>query len=434
MDQDRAKQSAIAKAARRLLPFLCLCYMVNFLDRVNVGFAALRMNEDLGFSPSVYGAGAGIFFAGYILFEVPSNLALQRFGARLWIARIMISWGIVATAMALVHNETSFYALRLLLGIAEAGFFPGIILYLTYWFPARERGRIVSLFMAAVPLATVVGAPVSGALLELHGLWGLAGWQWLFLIEGLPAVLLGVAVLFVLDDRPEEARWLSGEERQALSATLAAEAEATRELGYAGLGQALTRPRVLMFGLLYFCMVSGLYGIGFWMPQVIQTFGLGPLEIGFLAAIPYLVAAVGMVLWGARSDRANERIWHIALPLILGGAAFAWSAVSGPLGLTMVALTLATLGIYAAVGTFWSLPTAILSGTGAAAGLALVNSMGNLAGLVSPTVVGVMKQATGTFTGALHYLAGAMLLGALIALLFGQAQRARASSTVETIR
>jgi ACS family tartrate transporter-like MFS transporter len=434
ISQDQARQSAVGKAARRLLPFLCLCYMVNFLDRVNVGFAALAMNEDLGFSPSVYGAGAGIFFAGYIMFEVPSNLALQRFGARIWIARIMISWGLVATAMALVHSEGSFYALRLLLGIAEAGFFPGIILYLTYWFPARERARIVSLFMAAVPLATVVGGPVSGALLELHGLWGLAGWQWLFIIEGLPAVLLGVVVLFFLDDRPEGARWLSQEERQALSATLAAEAEATREVGYAGLGQALTRPRVLVLGLLYFCIVSGLYGIGFWMPQVIQTFGLGPLQIGFLTAIPYLVAAIGMVLWGSRSDRSGERIWHIALPLILGGAAFAWSAVSGPLGLTLVALTLATLGIYAAVGTFWSLPTAILTGTGAAAGLALVNSMGNLAGLVSPAIVGVMKQATGTFTAALLYLAGALLVGALIALLFGQAQRARARSTVETIR
>jgi ACS family tartrate transporter-like MFS transporter len=433
MQEEQAKQSAISKAAWRLLPFLCLCYMVNFLDRVNVGFAALHMNEDLGFSPSVYGAGAGIFFAGYILFEIPSNLALQRFGARIWIARIMISWGLVATAMALVHSEGSFYALRLLLGIAEAGFFPGIILYLTYWFPARERARIVSLFMAAVPLATVFGGPLSGALLEMHGFWGLAGWQWLFIIEGLPAVILGVIVLFFLDDRPDQARWLAPDERQALSATLAAEAKATREVGYAELGQALTRPRVLMLGLLYFCIVVGLYGIGFWMPQVIQTFGLEPLQIGFLTAIPYLVAACGMVLWGARSDRTGERIWHIALPLILGGAAFAWSAASGPLSLTMLALTLATLGIYAAVGTFWSLPTAILTGTGAAAGLALVNSMGNLAGLVSPTIIGVIKQATESFTAALLFLAGALLIGAVIVLLFGQVQRARATAGAKLV-
>ena len=310
MSQDAARKSAIAKAAWRLMPFLCLCYAVNFLDRVNVGFAALSMNADLGFSPSVFGAGAGIFFAGYILFEVPSNLALQRFGARIWIARIMISWGIVAIAMAFVSGETSFYVLRFLLGVAEAGFFPGIILYLTYWFPARERARIVSLFMAAVPLATLVGGPVSGALLEMHGLLGLKGWHWLFIIEGLPAVILGMIALKFLDDGPEHASWLNKDERKALAATLAAEAKATRAVGYAELGQALTRPRVLVLGFLYFCIVIGFYGVSFWMPQVIQTYGLDPLEIGFLTAIPFFFAAIAMVLWGAHSDRTGERIWR----------------------------------------------------------------------------------------------------------------------------
>jgi MFS transporter, ACS family, tartrate transporter len=423
MSQEEAARSAIGKAARRLMPFLCLCYAVNFLDRVNVGFAALSMNEDLGFSPSIFGAGAGIFFVGYILFEIPSNLALQRFGARIWIARIMISWGIVAAAMALVSGTTSFYLMRFLLGVAEAGFFPGIILYLTYWFPARERARIIALFMAAVPLATMIGGPVSGALLELHGVGGLKGWHWLFIVEGLPAIVLGVIALKFLDDRPDGASWLSKKERQALSTMLAAEAKATREVGYAGLGQALTRPRVLVLGLLYFCIVVGLYGIGFWMPQVIQTYGLTPLRIGFLTAIPYFFAAIAMVLWGAHSDRTGERIWHVALPLLLGGAAFVWSAYTGPLSLTMVALTLATLGIYAAIGTFWSLPTAILTGTGAAAGLALVNSMGNLGGLAGPSIVGVIREATGSFTAALLFLAGALAAGALIALLFGHAAR-----------
>lgn len=423
MDHDQARRSAIAKATRRLIPFLGLCYAVNFLDRVNVGFAALAMNQDLGFSPSIFGAGAGIFFVGYILCEIPSNLALQKFGARIWIARIMISWGIVATAMALVAGETSFYAMRFLLGVAEAGFFPGIILYLTYWFPARERARIVSLFMAAVPLATVVGGPVSGALLELHGLGGLKGWQWLFIVEGLPAIVLGVVALGFLDDRPETAGWLSVEERQALAATLDAEAKATREMGYHALGQALTRPRVLALGLLYFCLVVGLYGIGFWMPQVIQAFGLTPLRIGFLTAIPYLFAAIAMVLWGARSDRTGERIWHVALPLFLAAFAFAWSAFTGPLWLTMVALSLATIGIYGAIGTFWSLPTAILTGTGAAAGLALVNSMGNLGGLAGPSMVGVIREATGSFAAALLFLAGSLGAGAVIALLFGYAAR-----------
>ena len=423
MDQDQALQSAVTKAARRLVPFLALCYMVNFLDRVNVGFAALSMNADLGFTPQMFGLGAGIFFVGYILFEIPSNLALHRFGARIWIARIMISWGLVSMAMALVSSATSFYALRFLLGVAEAGFFPGIILYLTYWFPASERARVVALFMAAVPLATVIGGPLSGALLELDGLMGLKGWQWMFLIEGVPAVLLGFVTLKFLDDRPEHAKWLTPEERQALSTQLATEAEAARTDGYHRIGQALTRPRVLMLGLIYFCLAAGLYGIGFWMPQVIQTFGFSPLKIGFLTAIPYLFAAFLMVLWGRRSDRTGERIWHVALPLALAGVAFAWSAVSGPLLPTMMALTLVTVGIYAAVGAFWSLPTAILTGTGAAAGIALVNSIGNLGGFAAPTIVGTLRQATGDFTAALLFLAFILVLGAGLTLLFGYATR-----------
>ena len=397
--------SAIAKATYRLIPFLCLAYTVNFLDRVNVGFAALHMNEDLGFSPAVFGFGAGIFFLGYIAFEIPSNLALQRFGARIWIARIMISWGLIACAMALVRGETSFYVMRLLLGIAEAGFFPGIILYLTYWFPAAERARIIALFMASVPLATVFGGPISGALLQMHGFAGLAGWQWLFIIEGAPAVVLGVLALIVLTDKPEKAAWLSEHERRALT-----------------------------LGLLYFLMVTGLYGIGFWMPQVIQTFGLDPLHVGFLTAIPYLFAAIAMVLWGRHSDRSGERRWHIALPLLLAACAFAWSAYSGPLLPTMIALSLATLGFYAAFGPFWSLPTALLTGTGAAAGIALVNSMGNAAGFTGPYIVGLLKQATGSFSAALLFLAAALALGGLMALCFKRIEGPRRSECAETRR
>jgi ACS family tartrate transporter-like MFS transporter len=414
--------SAIRKATVRLIPFLCLAYTVNFLDRVNVGFAALHMNEDLGFSPAVYGFGAGIFFLGYILFEVPSNLALRRFGARIWIARIMISWGIVACAMALVHSETSFYVTRALLGIAEAGFFPGIILYLTYWFPAAERARIVALFMASVPLATVFGGPLSGALLEMHGFLGFAGWQWLFVIEGLPAIILGILALKVLTDEPSHAAWLTDEEKTALTGALAREAKETEAVGYADLRTALTRPRVLALGGLYFLMVTGLYGIGFWMPQVISGFGLDSLAVGFLTAIPYLFAAVAMVVWGRHSDRTDERRWHIALPLFLAAAAFAWSAYSGPLVPTMMALTLATLGFYAAFGPFWALPTALLTGAGAAAGIALVNSMGNAAGFAGPYIVGVLKEATGSFSAALLFLAAALALGGLMALAFRDPQ------------
>jgi len=428
MTDDEAARSAIAKAARRLLPFLCLCYAVNFLDRVNVGFAALAMNRDLGFSPSVFGAGAGIFFAGYLLFEVPSNLALQYFGARVWIARIMVSWGIIATAMALVSGETSFYVMRFLLGVAEAGFFPGIILYLTYWFPAHERARIVALFMAAVPVATMIGGPVSGLLLEMHGTAGLKGWHWLFILEGIPAIALGIVALLFLDDRPRHAEWLTEEERGALEAVLAQEAKATRDAGYADLKHAFIQPQVMMLCLIYFCGAIGLYGVSFWLPQVIETFGLDPLTIGFLSAIPYLAASIGMILWSWHSDATAERIWHLALPFLLAAAAFAWAAGGEGLAVTMIALSLATLGIFAAMGPFWSLPPAVLTGTAAAAGFALINSIGNVGGLVGPTLIGGMKEATGTFTTSLIFLAGALLAGSLTALLFGRFAPVRAKS------
>jgi MFS transporter, ACS family, tartrate transporter len=410
---------AMRKASFRLLPFLCLCYGVSFLDRVNVGFAALAMNADLGFTASVFGFGAGIFFVGYILFEVPSNLLLERVGARRWIARIMVSWGLIAAAMSLVNGPISFYVMRFLLGVAEAGFFPGIILYLTFWFPAPERARIVSLFMAAVPISAVIGAPISGALLGFDGLGGLKGWQWLFLIEGVPAILLGIAAWFLLDERPQEAKWLTKAESRALSGLLAVEAKAAKAAGFAELRQGLTQPRVLVLGFLYFCIVVGLYGIGFWMPQVIQSYGLTPLQIGLLTAIPYLFASGDMVLWGWHSDLTGERTWHVALPLLVAAAAFAASALSLPLAPMMLALTVATIGIYAAIGTFWSLPTTLLTGTAAAAGLALINSMGNAGGLVGPFVVGVMKDATGTFTTGLLFLAGALAVGGGVAILFG---------------
>jgi ACS family tartrate transporter-like MFS transporter len=417
-------RSAIGKAAIRLLPFLVLCYAVNFLDRVNVGFAALTMNADLAISPETFGFGAGIFFAGYLLFEVPSNLALQHFGARIWIARIMISWGLVAMAMSLVSGPYSFHVMRFLLGVAEAGFFPGIILYLTYWFPARERARIVSLFMVAVPLATVIGAPLSGLLLELDGVYGLKGWQWLFIIEGVPAVLLGFAALKVLDDGPAKAKWLSAPERKALNAALAAGERKARKHGYTGLVEAMTKPRIFALALLYFLIVIGLYGIGFWMPQLIKNFGLPNLTVGFLTAIPYLAASVAMVACGWNSDRTGERRWHIALPLLIGAAAFAWSAYAHDLLAAMIALSIATACIYAAVASFWSLPTAILSGSAAAAGLALINSIGNLGGFAGPTVVGAAKEATGSFDHALLFLAAALAAGGLLALLLGrQAER-----------
>jgi len=422
---DAIAHSAMTKVRWRLIPFLFLLYVVAYLDRVNVGFAALDMNRELGFSAAVYGFGSGIFFLSYTLLEVPSNLILARVGARLWIARIMLTWGLVSTAMVFVNGAALFYVLRFLLGAAEAGFFPGLIYYLTHWFPARERARAVALFMTATAMAGVIGAPISSALLRMHGAFGLSGWQWLFIIEGLPAVALGVITLRFLDDGPDQAGWLNIDERKALARTLSAEAKAAGAVGYTELGQALTRPRVLALGLLYFCIVIGLYGISFWMPLVLQTYGLSPLKIGFATAIPFFFAAIAMVLWGAHSDRTGERIWHVVLPLLVAGAAFAWSAATLPLALILVALTLATAGTYAAIGTFWSLPTSILAGTGAAAGLALINSLGNAGGLVGPPIIGAIKQGTGAFTGGLLFLAGMLVLGALIALAFGRAERAR---------
>jgi MFS transporter, ACS family, tartrate transporter len=412
-------RSAIRKATLRLIPFLCVCYAINFLDRVNIGFAALAMNADLGFTAAVFGFGAGIFFVGYILFEVPSNLMLQRFGARLWIARIMISWGLISAATALVWDATSFYAVRLALGIAEAGFFPGIILYLTYWFPARDRARIVSTFMAAIPLATVVGAPLSGALLGLDGLLGLKGWQWMFIIEGLPAVALGFVVLFVLPTGPEEAPWLAPNERLALSQLLADEAGKVRLAGYAELRHAFASAKVYVLGLLYFCIVIGLYAIGFWLPQVIQTFGLSHLEVGFVTAIPYVVASLGMILWGWHSDATGERTWHVALPLFLAAIAFGASAATGTLAGTVFALSLACFGIYAAVSTFWSFPTALMTGTAAAGGIALVNSIGNAGGFAGPAMVGWLTERTGDFSLALSFLAVMVALGGVLAIFVG---------------
>jgi MFS transporter, ACS family, tartrate transporter len=391
------------------------------------------MNEDLGFTPEVFGFGAGIFFAGYILFEVPSNLALARFGARIWIARIMISWGLVATAMAFVTGETSFYALRFLLGVAEAGFFPGIILYLTYWFPREERARIVSLFMTAVPIATVVGGPLSGALLGLHGLGGIAGWRWLFIIEGIPAVLLGIVALRFLTDRPKDAPWLAAEERSALEMRIQAEAEDTRVCGYAGIGQALTNPRVIELGLLYFCLVVGLYGVGFWMPQVLKTFGLSNLAIGF----PHR---------GALSDR-RYRHGHRRAPFRRHRRAYlarGTAAVRVRSGLRLVgpcrAASTCHVGLVARHARYLCrhrdvLVAAVLDPDRhrRCGGARLINSIGNCGGFAGPVIVGQLKGATGDFTAALLFLAGALALAGSLALHFGMSERRKLRRTTGAI-
>jgi MFS transporter, ACS family, tartrate transporter len=409
--------TAVARVSRRLIPFLFLLYILNFLDRVNVGFAALEMNRDLGFGPAVYGFGAGIFFIGYCLFEVPSNLVLYRTGARLWIARIMVTWGLAASAMMLVRTPWSFYLLRFLLGVAEAGFFPGIIFYLTHWYPARERARAYAWFLAAIPVCGVIGGPISGALLGLDGRLGLQGWQWLFLLEGIPSVLVGVAVLWLLPDRPGDARWLPPAERAWLEERLAAERSepVTHHIG--SLRRTVANPMVWWLGLSYFLLIVGLYGFALWLPQLVKASGdFSNFEVGVITAIPYAAAAVGMVLVGRHSDHTGERHLHLVLPALVGAVGFLAATRSGSTVLLVASLSLCAFGVLGWLGPFWALPTAFLREQAAAGGIALINSMGAVGGFVGPYLMGNIKERTGEFAPGLVLLAGSMVTAAVIVL------------------
>jgi ACS family tartrate transporter-like MFS transporter len=405
-------EPTLRRAARRLIPFLFVCYIVAYLDRINVSFAALHMNADLGLSPLAFGLGSGIFFLGYVLFEVPSNLILERVGPRRWIARIMVSWGLVSMAMAFVQGETSFHALRFLLGLAEAGFFPGIILYLTYWFPQAWRARAVALFMTATAVSGLIGSPISGAILGLHGYFGLAGWKWLFILEGLPAVGLGLAVLVFLPDHPDSARWLSVEERRNLNAQLAAEAGAVKARR---LSESLRAPEVWLLAIVYLGMVVAMYGLAMWLPQMLKALtGASDLVIGFLAMIPYLVAALGMVLIGASSDRRGERKGHVVGALTLAMAGMGLAALAkGPV-LAIAGMSLAALGIWGMLGPFWGLATSFLSGSAAAAGIALINAVGNVGGFLGPSIMGYTRSLTEGYAAGLGWLAGFLGLAALL--------------------
>jgi ACS family tartrate transporter-like MFS transporter len=414
---DNRDRMIAAKVAWRLAPLLIACYFVAFLDRVNVGFAALAMNQDLGFSGAVFGFSAGVFFFGYFFFEVPSNLVLEKVGARVWIARIMFTWGLVSAATALVWNESSFYAARFLLGAAEAGFFPGVVLYLTYWFPAQHRAKMVGLFMAAVPVSGVIGAPLSGWLLGLDGTLGLHGWQWLFILEGLPSMLLSVLVWRTLTDQPRDASWLTASERIWLEGKLAFERAYVESVRKYRLSEALTDVRVRRLSLLYFGLVTGLYGVTFWLPQIVKGFGgVSNLEVGFIVAVPNFAAAIIMVAWTRHSDRTRERPWHVALPAFVGCLGLvAGATVSNPI-LSTLALGVALIGIYAAIATSWTLPTAFLSGTAAAGGLALINSIGNLGGFVGPYFMGWIRTSTGSYAPALMTIGIGVGLAGLFAL------------------
>jgi D-galactonate transporter len=419
--------NTIAKVSSRLVPFLIICYFVAYLDRVNVGFAALTMNEDLGLSQTAFGFGAGIFFLAYFIFEVPSNLLLERFGARKWIARIMLSWGLLSGLMAFIPdigratglgNENTFYLIRVLLGVAEAGFFPGIIFYLTLWFPAAYRARIVGYFMAAIPLSTVIGAPISGVLLYLHGGLGLAGWQWLFIIEAIPAIILSVIVFFYLTDRPADATWLAADERDWLTERLGLERRQREAVREYTVGQVMINPRVIGLSLVYFGAVATNYGLGFFLPQIVKTFGLNTFLTTVVSAAPYVVGTVAMVWWGRRSDRVGERRYHTAIPLLIAAAGIAASTALDDPTLKMISFCVAGFGIFACLPVFWTLPTAFLSGAACAAGVAVINSIGNLAGFVGPFAMGWVKDHTGSYTGGLLLLAalGIIAMGTVLTL------------------
>ena len=424
--------STIRAISLRLIPFLVLAYFFSYLDRVNLGFAALTMNTELKFSPTIFAWGAGIFFIGYFIFEVPSNLALEKFGASRWIARIMVTWGIISALMALVSGVWSFYALRFLLGVAEAGFFPGIILYLTYWYPAKYRARFLAAFAIAVPVSTVIGAPISGLLLGLDGAMGLKGWQWLFVIEGVPSVVLGVVSWFYLTDRPAKADWLTAEQKGWLSSKLAGEIAAKQAAAHLTLGQALASPKVITLSLIYFGFVGALYGMQFWLPQIVKAFGFSNAQTGFVTAVPYLFGSVAMVFWARHSDATRERVAHVGLPLLLTAAALAVCGYMDNPYFTMVALVVAAIGTFCTFALFWTLPTAWLSGSAPAGAIALINSIGNLAGFGGPYLIGWVKEATGSTSTGLLVLAVLPLVGGLLVFLGGHETKAEFAAVGET--
>jgi MFS transporter, ACS family, tartrate transporter len=411
-------QRALRRITWRIVPFIMLLYFIAFIDRVNIGFAALTMNKDIGLSASAYGFGAGIFFLGYFLFEVPSNLVLEKVGARLWIARVMITWGLISAGMAFVRGPTSFYALRFLLGAAEAGFFPGIILYLSYWFPTGRRASVTALFMAAAPVSTALGSPVSAALLEMNGVLAMKGWQWLFVLEAIPAVVLGVVVLFHMTDRPALARWLPEDERAWLVQTMDAEAATRSGHAHHSPWRGLLDARVLALSLVYFGTSAGLYTLGIWSPQIIKQLGVSSLTVGFLNAVPPTVSIAAMVLWARHSDRTGERSWHVVVPCVIAAAGLFLAGSAGAALASVVAtLTLVNIGISSAKPPLWSMPTLFLSGPAAAAGIATINSIGNLGGFVGPAMIGWLKQRTGSFSGGLYFVGGLLVISAVVTLV-----------------
>jgi ACS family tartrate transporter-like MFS transporter len=413
----------VRKISWRILPFVMLLYFVSFLDRVNVGFAAFTMNKAIGLSPAAYGLGGGLFFIGYFLFEVPSNLILYRVGVRVWIARVMVTWGIVSACSAFVTGPHSFYALRFLLGVAEAGFFPGIILYLGLWFPERYRAIAAAAFMAAAPLSTAIGSPISGALMELPRFAGLSNWQWLYLIEAAPAVVLGFVVLRVLTDRPEDAAWLATEEREWLVRRLESERTSATSMNGSGLTsvwRTLCNLRVLALSFIYLGTSAGLYTLGLWAPLILRQYKFSSLETGWINAIPSVVAVLGMTLWARHSDQTLERTWHVVIPCAGACLGFIWVGSAHTAMGVICALVVVNVGISAAKAPLWAMAGTFMSGAGAAAGIAMINSIGNLGGFIGPYMIGWIKGKTGSYTGGLYVVGATLALSAALTLIFSR--------------
>ena len=424
----RERDRLLAKCAWRLIPFMAVLYLVNYLDRVNAGFAALTMNKDLGFSPSVFGLGGGIFFAGYLLFQIPGNAIVERFGARISICCIMLAWGVISAATAFVHAAPTFYMLRFVLGIAEAAFFPGAIFYLTLWFPRADRARFTAAFACAIPMSGIVGGPMSSLVLRMDGILGLHGWQWLFLIEGLPACVLAVAVLRMLPDRPAGALWLSQREKAALAARLSEEPETEdRELA-----DAMRNPRVVGIALAGLGRGAALYGATLWLPQMVQAMGFANLLVGFIVTIPYIASVIAMIIWGYSSDRSGDRIWHVALPTLVAAAGFTGAAIfRGNLPM-LASLTLCMVGLLAATSPHFVLASSFLRGKAAAASIALLNSATSVGGFIGPVLIGALKQQSGSYAPAMGVLSLGLFASALIIIAVGRAGSQSANSIPRT--
>ena len=420
--------ATIKKVFLRLMPVLFISYILAYIDRINIGFAAIRMNVDLGISPYIYGLGAGVFFLGYFIFEIPSNLMLEKTGARRWIARIMISWGAISACMAFIQGPTSFIIVRCLLGIAEAGFFPGVILYLTYWFPLEYRARIIAAFMVAIPVSLAVGAPLSTAILQMDGLGGLKGWQWLFIIEGVPTVLFGLVFLTVMPDKPRDAKWLSAEERSWLQNTIDSEHKAVAAVHGTSVLQAFADPRLIALAFIYFANTTANLGLAFFLPQILKGLGLSDMQTGLMTSVPYIFGTLGILIFGYVSDKYKERRWTLFAALALTGfGLIAAGLMTGSL-LAVGVMAIAAVGIYGTKAPFWPLPSLFLTGSAAAGGIALINSIGNLGGFVGPYVVGWIRDVTKSYEAGLYFLGGLALVAGVLTLImvnarFGEARR-----------